>query len=114
VATGELLEQLGITALAGTPVAALSGGEQQRVALACALVHRPRLLLLDEPTNQLDAANRDAGMELLDTVRRTAGATMVIATHDPAVTDLVDQVIDVNGGELSARPRSAPPAGGAS
>lgn len=103
LATEELLTRLGITALARTPVAALSGGEQQRVSLAAALVHRPGLLLLDEPTNQLDQAHRDAGLRLLDTVREAAGATMVIATHDPAVAARVDQVVDVSDGRLTVR-----------
>jgi putative ABC transport system ATP-binding protein len=87
----ELLDRLFLTGLADRTVAGLSGGEQQRVALATSLVHVPSVLLVDEPTSELDETTRDAALELLDDVRREAGATMVVATHDPAVANRADQ-----------------------
>jgi putative ABC transport system ATP-binding protein len=99
----ELLDRLYLTELADRPVAGLSGGEQQRVALAASLVHVPSVLLVDEPTSQLDEASRDAALELLDDVRRDAGATMLVATHDPAVADRADQHWRMRDGQLAGR-----------
>jgi putative ABC transport system ATP-binding protein len=78
----------------------LSGGEQQRVALAASLVHHPGLLVVDEPTSQLDGGSRDAALDLLDDVRRESGATMVIATHDPLVADRADRRLRMALGRL--------------
>ncbi len=78
----------------------LSGGEQQRVAIARALANRPKLLLADEPTGQLDSHTGHAIMELLRTVVRTEGVTAVVATHDPALLDLADRVVEIHDGML--------------
>jgi ABC-type lipoprotein export system ATPase subunit len=99
----ELLDRLFLTGLADRTVAGLSGGEQQRAALAASLVHVPSVLLVDEPTSQLDEATRDAALELLDDVRREAGATMLVATHDPAVASWADQHWLMRDGRLAAR-----------
>lgn len=98
----ELLDRLFLTELAGRTVAGLSGGEQQRVALAASLVHVPSVLLVDEPTSQLDETTRDAALDLLDDVRREAGATMLVATHDPAVANRADQFWRMRDGQLAA------------
>jgi putative ABC transport system ATP-binding protein len=96
----ELLQRLGLTQVADAPVARLSGGEQQRVALATALVHRPAVLLLDEPTSQLDARSRGAAMALLQEVHDEEHATIVIATHDEEVAAIADDVVRVRDGRL--------------
>ena len=98
----ELLDRLFLTELADRTVAGLSGGEQQRVALAASLVHVPSVLLVDEPTSQLDDTTRDAALELIDDVRREAGATMVVATHDPAVASRADDLWRMRDGRLAA------------
>lgn len=98
----ELLSRLGLSLVADVPVARLSGGEQQRVALATSLVHRPAVLLLDEPTSQLDARSRGAALELLDDIRREEQATFLIATHDEEVTAVADSVVQVRDGRLVA------------
>ena len=98
----ELLDRLFLTELADRTVAGLSGGEQQRVALAASLVHVPSVLLVDEPTSQLDETTRDAALELIDDVRREAGATMVVATHDPAVASRADDLWRMRDGRLAA------------
>lgn len=98
----ELLDRLLLTTLAGRTVAGLSGGEQQRVALAASLVHVPSVLLVDEPTSQLDETTRDAALDLLDDVRREAGATMLVATHDPAVAARADGHWRMRDGRLAA------------
>jgi ABC-type lipoprotein export system ATPase subunit len=98
----ELLARLGLEAVADVPVARLSGGEQQRVALATALVHRPAVLLLDEPTSQLDARSRGTALALLEEVSREEHATIVIATHDDEVAEVADAVVRVREGRLVA------------
>lgn len=96
----ELLARLGLEQVADAPVARLSGGEQQRVALATALVHRPSVLLLDEPTSQLDARSRGAALALLQEIHDEEHATIVIATHDEEVARITDRVVWVQDGRL--------------
>ena len=97
----ELLDRLGLTEVADSLVARLSGGEQQRVALASALVHRPSVLLLDEPTSQLDARSRERALALLQDVHEQEHATLVVATHDEDVAAVADDVVRVRDGRLS-------------
>ena len=78
----------------------LSGGEQQRVAIARALANRPSLLLADEPTGQLDSQTGRAVMVLLQHVIRSEGVTAIVATHDPALIDLADRVIELGDGRV--------------
>jgi ABC-type lipoprotein export system ATPase subunit len=89
----ELLRQLGLEELAGQRAARLSGGEQQRLSFAVAMSGAPRLLLADEPTSQLDARNRDRVVDLMQTVVREFGTTLVVVTHDPVVADATDRRI---------------------
>ena len=77
----------------------LSGGEQQRVSIARALVHDPGYLLVDEPTGELDTATGAAILELLRNAAR-AGTTIVMATHDPAAINFVDRALFVQDGTL--------------
>ena len=81
----ERLDQVGIGHLSRTPVVRLSGGEKQRVSIARALMGQPTLLLCDEPTGNLDAVSSARIIELLDSVRRDSGLTLVVVTHDPEV-----------------------------
>ena len=80
----------------------LSGGEQQRVAVARALANRPSLLLADEPTGQLDSQTGRAVMVLLQHVIKSEGVTAIVATHDPALIDLADRVIELGDGRVVA------------
>ena len=77
----------------------LSGGEQQRVSIARALVHEPGYLLADEPTGELDTATGASILDLLRSVART-GTTVVMATHDPAAINYVDRAYFVRDGRL--------------
>lgn len=80
-----LLRRLGLHKLAQRLPDQLSGGERQRVAVARAVIHRPRLILADEPTGSLDAASARVVIELLVEVHREIGATLVVVTHDPNI-----------------------------
>ncbi|MDN5559046.1 MAG: ABC transporter ATP-binding protein [Ruaniaceae bacterium] len=80
----------------------LSGGQQQRVAIARALVSQPRVLIADEPTAQLDSRTAASVMELLVDLARSRGVGMVIATHDPAMAERADRVLEMRDGTLSA------------
>ena len=89
----ELLARLGMTRLASRLPDQLSGGERQRVAVARAVVHRPRVILADEPTGSLDPANAAIVLELLLEVHRELGATMVLVTHDPTIAGHLDRLV---------------------
>jgi putative ABC transport system ATP-binding protein len=97
-----LLESVGLTGHAGQRPAELSGGQQQRVGIARALAREPVVLLADEPTGQLDTATASAMMDLLVGVVRDLGVAAVITTHDPALMDRADRVIEMHDGRVLA------------
>ena len=82
----------------------LSGGEQQRVALARAFVVEPAVLLADEPTGSLDFATGETVMELMFTLNREAGTTLVLVTHDPAIARRCERQLRVEAGRLVSDP----------
>ena len=82
--------------------AELSGGEQQRTAVARALVHRPAVVLADEPTGALDSASGAAVLALMDELRREEGSALLLATHDPAVAAFAARVVRMRDGALEA------------
>ena len=99
-----LLERVGLAERAGSFPDRLSGGEQQRVAVARALVHDPLLVLADEPTGNLDAETAEDVLRLLDTLTRGAGKTMLVVTHSPRVVELADRVLTIHGHRLVEEP----------
>jgi ABC-type lipoprotein export system ATPase subunit len=92
----ELLESLSIQRYRNSYPAQLSGGEQQRVAIAVALANSPKLVLADEPTGNLDVETAKIVYDLLIRKSKEAGATVVIATHDPLSANFVDRVIKLD------------------
>ncbi|HET9521249.1 MAG TPA: ABC transporter ATP-binding protein [Candidatus Limnocylindrales bacterium] len=94
----DLLEVVGLADRARHRPHELSGGEQQRVAIARALANQPSLLLADEPTGQLDSDTGHVIMHLLRTIVRTEGITAVVATHDPAMLDVADRILELKDG----------------
>lgn len=78
----------------------LSGGEQQRIALARALIHRPGLVIADEPTGNLDLETARQVLSLLDDLCRREGTTLVMATHSPEVVGVADRVFTIHDGRL--------------
>jgi len=90
-----LLDEVGLGDRASSYPDRLSGGEQQRVAVARALAHNPLLVLADEPTGNLDLDTGLQVLEILDRLTRQAGRTMVMVTHSPEVVGLADRVFRV-------------------
>jgi ABC-type lipoprotein export system ATPase subunit len=111
---GQLLELVGMAARARHRPDALSGGEQQRIAVAIALANEPSVLLADEPTGELDSENANQLFETLRTVNRELGVTVVVFTHDPLVSDQVRRTIGIRDGRTATetlRHRGLGPAG---
>ncbi|MBI4300920.1 MAG: ATP-binding cassette domain-containing protein [Chloroflexi bacterium] len=113
----EMLSAMDLTERMHHKPAILSGGEQQRLAVAVALANNPPLLLADEPTGELDSANASIILDLFRSVRDAYGTTIVIVTHDTTISRKVDRVIAIRDGKTStetfrrvsfARPDEAP------
>lgn len=100
----DALDSVGMVDRAAHRPDELSGGEQQRVSIARALVHEPGYLLADEPTGELDTTTGAAILGLLQSVART-GTTVMMATHDPAAINFVDRALFVSDGALHAPDR---------
>lgn len=96
----EVLEMVGLKDRAGNFPAQLSGGEQQRVAIARALAKNPKLLLCDEPTGALDDQTGKAILKLLHDTCRKQEMTVVVITHNAALTDMADKVIKMKNGKV--------------
>jgi ABC-type lipoprotein export system ATPase subunit len=95
----QLIDELGLVAVADHLPHELSGGEQQRFAIARALVNDPELVLADEPTGNLDAENGAAVLALL---RNLVGRAVVIVTHEPEAAAIADRVLELQSGKLVA------------
>jgi lipoprotein-releasing system ATP-binding protein len=98
----ELLERVGLAERLTHRPGMLSGGEQQRVAVARALVMRPSLLLADEPTGDLDEQTADSLHALLRDMHRAYGLTSIIATHNPRLAARCDRIVRLENGRLQA------------
>ena len=97
----DLLDQLGVAERADNRPAALSGGEQQRVAFARAMANAPAVLLADEPTGNLDPATSDRVFDVLMATVRDTGLSALIATHNPELAARMDRVVHLQNGKLS-------------
>ena len=95
-----LIASVGLTQWRDQPVTQLSGGQQQRVAVARALAMRPALLLADEPTGNLDTKSADAVFDLLRSVNRDQGTSVLFVTHNPALAARCDKTIMVVDGQV--------------
>jgi ABC-type lipoprotein export system ATPase subunit len=98
---GELLALVGMSERASHRPDALSGGEQQRVAIAIALANRPKVLFADEPTGELDTETAGEVFATLRAANRRLGVTVVVLTHDPLVSEQVDRTIAIRDGRTS-------------
>ena len=100
--SAEILKDVGLENRMQNFPAQLSGGEQQRVAIARALAKNPKLLLCDEPTGALDYNTGKAILKLLQDTCRQNGMTIVIITHNQAITGMADRIIKVKNGSVSS------------
>ena len=98
----QVLEDVGLAERMGNFPSQLSGGEQQRVAIARALAKNPKLLLCDEPTGALDYKTGKAILKLLQDTGRKTGMTIIIITHNGALTAMADRVIRVHSGTIAS------------
>ena len=98
----QLLDQVGLADLAAHRPDTMSGGEQQRVAIAVALANRPEVLLADEPTGELDTANARQIFDLFRRLNTSLGVTIVVATHDALVSDQVNRTVAIRDGRVSS------------
>ncbi|MBD1845734.1 ABC transporter ATP-binding protein [Cyanobacteria bacterium FACHB-63] len=98
----ELLEQVGIADRANRQPRDLSGGQKQRVAIARALAGNPALIMADEPTAALDSQNGHAVIELLRSLAKEKGRTVLIVTHDPRIADVADHIAYLEDGILQS------------
>jgi lipoprotein-releasing system ATP-binding protein len=96
----EIIQHLGINQLMTKYPSQLSGGEQQRVAVARALINKPALLLADEPTGNLDNKNAETLYEMFLQLKQTYGQQIIMVTHNEALTKQSDQVIYLNSGVI--------------
>jgi putative ABC transport system ATP-binding protein len=99
-AADELLEQVGLAERAHHYPTQLSGGEQQRIAVARAFAARPALLLADEPTGNLDSRTGQTVLEMLARLQRRSGTSLVLVTHDPATARLAERRLHLLDGRL--------------
>ncbi len=97
----ELLELVGLGAMGKKRPFQLSGGEQQRAAIAVALANEPKVLLADEPTGELDSATASEVLHLMRDLNRRLGLTIITVTHDPAIAAEVDRTIAIRDGRTS-------------
>ena len=98
----ELVDQVGLAQRADHLPAELSGGEQQRVAIARALMNKPRAVFCDEPTGNLDSANGEGILKLLLHLNKERGTTLVVVTHEPAITKVAKKLFSLKDGQLWA------------
>jgi len=99
---GELLEMVGLAERRQHRLSELSGGEQQRVAIAVALANRPRLLLADEPTGEVDSETALRIYGIFQMLNRELNVTTVIVSHDPGIARHVDRVVAIRDGRMAA------------
>jgi putative ABC transport system ATP-binding protein len=102
----KLLEQVGLGDKSKSLPSDLSGGQKQRIAIARALAGKPRLIFADEPTAALDSQRGRAVIELLRSLAKEEGCTVVMVTHDPRIMDIADRVVYVEDGMILPEPPS--------
>ena len=101
-----LLEQFGIASRADHKPNELSGGEQQRVAVARSLAANPLVILADEPTGNLDTKNTDLVMDILERLNRDMGKTLVVITHNTEVAYRSKKIISMRDGKIEKEVRN--------
>jgi len=98
----ELFEMLGITKWKNSPVTKMSGGQQQRTAIARALINNPKILIADEPTGNLDSETTDKICDSFREINQRFGTTFIVVTHDRAVAAKTDRIIEIRDGRIES------------
>lgn len=101
--TRAILAQVGLTDWAGHVPSELSGGQQQRIAIARVLATQPALILADEPTNGLDTRTTRQMLLLFQEIARAQGTTFLMVSHDPLITNFIDNAYDLDSGQIKTR-----------
>jgi len=99
----ELMQNVGLKERVSHKPAELSGGEQQRVAVARALANNPQIIFADEPTGNLDSENSEGIHQLINELKNNFGMTFVIVTHNPNLMQLADSVFEIKDGKISQK-----------
>ena len=98
----ELLEMMGIAQLRSSPVTKISGGEQQRTAIARALINYPKLIMADEPTGNLDSHTTEKICSVFREINQKYGTTFIVVTHDRRVAEHTDRIIEMRDGRIQS------------
>ena len=98
----ELFEMLGITKWKNSPVTKMSGGQQQRTAIARALINNPKILIADEPTGNLDSETTNKICDSFREINQRLGTTFIVVTHDRAVAAKTDRIIEIRDGRIES------------
>lgn len=105
--TQELLEIIGLIDRANHRPDELSGGEQQRIAIARSLANQPSIVLADEPTGDLDTATGREVMEVLRGISKREKVTVIVVTHDPVIAEMADRILEMRDGRILSENKSA-------
>ena len=98
----ELFEMLGITKWKNSPVTKMSGGQQQRTAIARALINNPKILIADEPTGNLDSETTNKMCGIFREINQRFGTTFIVVTHDRGVAGKTDRIIELRDGRIES------------
>ncbi len=98
----ELLDYVGVGHILDKNAGNISGGEQQRTAIARAFINQPKLILADEPTGNLDSVNSDKVLDLLRKINNELGTTILLVTHDKTLAEKTDRIIEIKDGRIIA------------
>ena len=98
----ELADRIGISHVLSAMPENMSGGERQRIAIARALIHHPKIIMMDEPTGSLDSKSTKEVLELISEIHRDMGISIVLVTHSQEAAEYADRIIYVRDGEVSS------------